>query len=287
MAMRRPSLSTALLWPALLVMVPLLLGPLLLLAHESLKPFVGGRIGGDESGALTLQNYAQIADPQYVRYFLDTFRVGLLATAFALVLGFPVAHFIVRRAGPTMRRLMVGGLVGTLFLSIIVRVYAIAMTFGPHGPLSDFSRLFGISASSPDGAELMVVLGLLNSTLPLVALTLIGTLQNINPRLEDAALSLGAPRWKTFFQITVAMSLPGILSAAIIAYAFCISNLVVPMLVGRGFIVFVSNLIYFRFSEVANFPSGAALSMVMMVISVALFYGLLSLVRSHWQEAGK
>ncbi|MCP6151193.1 hypothetical protein NL425_25925, partial [Klebsiella pneumoniae] len=87
MAMRRPSLSTALLWPALLVMVPLLLGPLLLLAHESLKPFVGGRIGGDESGALTLQNYAQIADPQYVRYFLDTFRVGLLATAFALVLG--------------------------------------------------------------------------------------------------------------------------------------------------------------------------------------------------------
>ncbi|MEP9350521.1 ABC transporter permease subunit [Xanthobacter sp. KR7-225] len=287
MAMRRPALSAALLWPALVVMAPLLLGPLVLLAHESLKPFVGGRVGGDESGALTLQNYAQIADPQYVRYFLDTFRVGLLATALALVLGFPVAHFIARRAGPVMRRLLVGGLVGTLFLSIIVRVYAIAMTFGPHGPLADFSRIFGVTASSPDGAELMVVLGLLNSTLPLVALTLIGTLQNINPRLEDAAMSLGAPRWKTFFQVTVAMSLPGILSAAIIAYAFCISNLVVPMLVGRGFIVFVSNLIYFRFSEVANFPSGAALSMVMMVISVALFYGLLHLVRSHWQEAGK
>lgn len=83
------------------------------------------------------------------------------------------------------------------------------------------------------------------------------------------------------------MSLPGILSAAIIGYAFCISNLVVPMLVGRGFILFISNLIYFRFSEVANFPSGAALSIVMMVIAVGIFYGLLQLVRTQWQESGK
>lgn len=285
--MRRPGLTAALLWPALIIMAPLLLGPLLALGYESLKPFVGGRIGGNDAGALTFDNYAAIAAPEYVRYFLDTFRVGLISSAFALVLGFPMAHFIVRRAAPATRRLLIGGLVGTLFLSLIVRVYAIAMTFGPHGPLSGFSRLFGIASSSPDGAELMVVLGLMNTTLPLVALTLLGTLQNINPRLEEAAMSLGAPRWKTFFQVTVAMSLPGILSAGIIAYAFCISNLVVPMLVGRGFILFVSNLIYFRFSEVANFPSGAALSIVMMVVSVALFYGLLHLVRSQWQEAGK
>jgi len=59
------------------------------------------------------------------------------------------------------------------------------------------------------------------------------------------------------------------------------------MLLGRGFILFVSNLIYFRFSEVANFPSGAALSVVMMVIAVGIFYGLLHLVRMQWQEAGK
>ena len=285
--MKRPGLTAALLWPALIIMAPLLLGPLFTLAHESVKPFVGGRIGGDDAGAFTLDNYAQIAAPEYVRYFLDTFRIGLISSGLALVLGFPMAHFIVRRARPTTRRVLIGGLVGTLFLSLIVRVYAISMTFGPLGPLSGFSRLFGISSGSPDGAEFMVVLGLMNTTLPLVALTLIGTLQNINPRLEEAAMSLGAPRWKTFFQVTVAMSVPGILSAAIIAYAFCISNLVVPMLVGRGFILFVSNLIYFRFSEVANFPGGAALSIVMMIISVTLFYGLLHLVRSQWQEAGK
>lgn len=280
-------MTAALLWPALVVMAPLLLGPLLVLGHESLKPFTSGRIGGDDAGALTLDNYVQIAGPEYARYFLDTLRIGLISAGLALLLGFPMAHFIVRRAAPLMRRVLIGGLVGTLFLSIIVRIYAIAMTFGANGPLSGFSSVLGIVPNSPDGAELMVVLGLMNTTLPLVALTLLGTLQNINPRLEEAAMSLGAPRWKTFFQVTVAMSLPGILSAGIIAYAFCISNLVVPMLVGRGFILFVSNLIYFRFSEVANFPSGAALSIVMMVLSVGLFYGLLALVKGNWQEVGK
>ncbi len=284
---RRDGLTALLLWPALIIVAPLLLGPLLALGHESLKPFVGGRIGGDDAGALTLDNYAQIAAPEYARYFLDTFRISFISAGLAMVLGFPMAHFIARRAGPLMRRVLMGGLVGTLFLSIIVRVYAIAVSFGPLGPLSGFGRLFGIAPASPDGAELMVVLSLMNTTLPLVALTLVGTLQNINPRLEEAAMSLGAPRWKTFFQVTVAMSLPGILAAGIIAYAFCLSNLVVPMLVGRGFILFVSNLIYSRFSEVANFPGGAALSIVMMVVSVALFYGLLHLVRANWQEAGK
>jgi len=285
--MKRPGLTASLLWPALIVIVPLLLGPLLVLALESFKPHVSGRLGGDDTAALTLANYTALAGPEYARYFFDTFRIGLISTALALVLGFPMAHFIVRRATSLQRRLLIAGLVGTLFLSLIVRIYAISMTFGPLGPLSGFSGLFGISASSPDGAELMVVLGLLNTTMPLVALTLIGTIQNVNPRLEDAALSLGAPRWKTFFQITLAMSVPGILSAGIIGYAFCISNLVVPMLVGRGFVLFVSNLIYFRFSEIANFPSGAALSMVMMILALGIFYGLLHLVRTQWQDAGK
>lgn len=285
--MKRPGLTASLLWPALIVILPLLLGPLVVLMLESLKPHVAGRLGGDDNAAMTLANYTDLAGPEYARYFFDTFRIGLISTVLALILGFPMAHFIVRRASPTLRRVLIASLIGTLFLSLIVRIYAIAMTFGPLGPLAGFGRLLGTPASSPDGAEMMVVLGLLNTTMPLVALTLIGTIQNINPRLEDAALSLGAPQWKAFFQITLAMSLPGILSAGIIGYAFCISNLVVPMLVGRGFILFVSNLIYFRFSEIANFPSGAALSIVMMVIALGIFYGLLHLVRTKWQDAGK
>ena len=275
----------ALALPALAVLLPLLLGPLGVLLSESLKPFEGGRIGGTEGAGLTLANYGELWDPAYAHYFADTFRIGLIVTAAALVLGFPIAHCIVRVAGPRVAKAMIAGLVGMLFLSLIVRIYAISMTYGPLGPFTEVSWLFAIDPRSRANTEMMVVFGLLHTVLPLVALTMIGTIQMVSPRLEEAAVSLGAPRWKAFVAVSLPLSMPGILSAGIIGYAFCISNLVVPLIMGKGFVVFVSNLIYFRFSEVNNFPSGAAISMVMLVIALGIFYGLMRLVSALWPPA--
>ena len=284
----RPSrVNGVLLLPALVLFLPLLIGPLAVLLDESLKPYEAGRIGGTEGAELTFENYTELADPAYVHYFLDTFRIGLIVTLAAILLGYPIAHFIVRKASPWLAKLLIASLIGMLFLSLIVRIYAISMAYGPLGPFNDVSWLFGIDPRSPAKTELMVIFGLLHTVLPLVAITLISTIQNINPRLEDAALSLGAPRWKAFTSITLIMSLPGILSAGIIGYAFCISNLVVPLILGKGFVLFVSNLIYFRFSEISNFPSGAAISILMMLISLTIFYGLMRLVRDKHGEARK
>lgn len=267
-----------LLLPALVAFLPLLAGSLAVLLRESVKPHIPGRVGGADEG-FTLKNYTELFDPAYIHYFTDTFRIGLVITLAALVLGYPIAHYIVRVASPRRRKALLAGLIGMLFLSLIVRVYAIAMTYGPLGPLVNAPLLIGIQPRTPLHTELLVIFGLLHTVLPLVAITLIGALQNINPRLEEAALSLGAPRWKAFTAITLALSVPGILSAAIIGYAFCISNFVVPMILGKGFVLFISNLIYARFSEVNNFPSGAAIAVIMTLISLALFYGLMKLVQ--------
>lgn len=275
-----------LLLPALVLFVPILAGSLAVLLRESVKPHIPGRVGGADEG-FTLTNYTELFDPAYIHYFTDTFRIGLVITLAALVLGYPIAHYIVRVASPRRRKALLAGLIGMLFLSLIVRVYAIAMTYGPLGPLVNAPLLIGIQPRTPLHTELMVIFGLLHTVLPLVAITLIGSLQNINPRLEEAALSLGAPRWKAFTSITLALSIPGILSAAIICYAFCISNFVVAMILGKGFVLFISNLIYARFSEVNNFPSGAAIAVIMTLISLALFYGLMKLVQRAWRtEAG-
>jgi putative spermidine/putrescine transport system permease protein len=279
--------NLVLLLPTLLLFLPLLLGPLAVLVDESLKPFVSGRIGGTEGAPISLANYTQLWDPAYAHYFSDTFRIGLIVTLASLVLGYPLAHAVVRVAPRRVAAKIAGALVAMLFLSLIVRIYAIQMTYGPLGPLTEVSWLFGISPRSRTNTELLVIFGLLHTVLPLVALTLIGTVQTLNPRLEEAALSLGAPRWKVFVAVTLPLSMPGILSAAIIGYAFCISNLVVPLIMGKGFVVFVSNLIYFRFSEVNNFPSGAALSIIMLVISLTLFYGLTRVVARLFPAPGR
>jgi ABC-type spermidine/putrescine transport system permease subunit I len=280
--MKPTAKSFLLLVPGLVFLVALLFVPLALLVQESLRPYIPGRIGGAVDAGYTLAHYIQITAPAYLFYFFDTFRIGLIVSALGVLLGYPIAYHAARTPHARIRHLWIAFLVCMLFLSIIVRVYSILLTYGPVGALSGIAVLFGTTSASPRFAEIQVIIGLLHVIIPLVALTLIGAIQNVNPTLELAAQSLGAPRWKAFFRITLALSVPGIASSFLIAYAFCISNFVVPLVLGKGIVLFVSNLIYIRFSEVNNYPSGAAISIVMLLLSIVLVYGLLQLVQRRW-----
>lgn len=227
--MTRPTPAQwALLVPALLVVAVLLVAPNLLMAVESFQPFVPGRAG---SGAgWTVRNYTELIHQAYAFYFADTFRIGFLASRMAVGLGAPLAWLAARTRRHGIRLGIFGLLIGLLFLSIIARLYAIQMTWGATGPLAIFGRMIGIPAQSPGYAEVQVMIGLVYFVLPLAALTLIETFQNISPRLAKAAASLGAPRWKIAFSVTLPLAVSGLLSAFMIAFAMCISNFVVPLI---------------------------------------------------------
>lgn len=281
-----PRRAWVLVLPTGLIFLVLLAGPLAMLVDESLRPFESGRIGGLKGAGLTLHHYRELFEPAYYFFFFDTFRIGFIVAVVAVLLGFPIAYYVARQRDKRIRKACIALLIGTLFLSLIVRVYAVLMAFGPIGPLKGVAWLFGTEAESAAFAAVQVGIGLLHTLLPLASLILIGTVQNVNPRLEDAAQSLGAPRWRAFLSVTVALSLPGIMSAFLLSYAFCISNFVVPLILGKGIVLFIANLIYIRFSEVNNFPSGAAISIIMVVVSLLMVYALTSLVRARWKGAG-
>jgi ABC-type spermidine/putrescine transport system permease subunit I len=118
--------------------------------------------------------------------------------------------------------------------------------------------------------------------IPMSVLILVGTLQNINPRLVEAAQALGASRSTAHLTITVPLSARGTLSAFLIGYTLCISAFVVPLILGKGRLLFISNLIYSRFSEVANYPSGAALSIVLLASSFIVIYLVTRLAAARW-----
>ncbi len=92
--------------------------------------------------------------------------------------------------------------------------------------------------------------------------------------------SLGAPAWRAHLTITLPLSRAGLVAAFLIALTFSISAFVIPMVLGKGRVLFVSNTIYDRFSEIADYPSGAAISVVMLVVSLLVVMGLSSLGRS-------
>jgi ABC-type spermidine/putrescine transport system permease subunit I len=271
-----------LLAPGCMIFFVFLVAPLTKLLGESFRTYISGRIGSAVDAPLTLQNYSDLLTPGYYPYFADTFRLGLIATLVALITGYLLALIIARQRSAAARKLWLMFLVGVLFLSPIIRIYAISLALGPVGILHYITGLTGLNPNGPTVLESTVVAGLLSFLIPISAITLVGTIQNINPRLVEAAQALGAASWQAHLTITVPLSLRGILSAFLIDYTLSISAFAVPMILGRGRILFVSNLIYSRFGELANYPSGAALSIIMLVIALLVVYLMSRFARRRW-----
>jgi len=273
-----------LLVPTVAVFSILLVLPLVNILQESFRVFVPGRVGSAADAPLTFANYAELGRSAYFFFFYDTLRIGLVATFIGLSIGYPIAYHVARLRASRVRRLWVGFLIAMMFLSVLVRVYSIALTFGPVGFLRQITAFVGLDSSGPTVTEALVIFGLLHYLIPISALTLVGTIQNVNPRLAEAAQALGAARWYAHLTITIPLSMRGILSAFLICYTLCISAFVIPMVLGKGRILFVSNLIFSRFSEVSNYPSGSAISILMLVLSLMLIYLVSRVASARWQR---
>ncbi len=263
-----------LLTPSIGLFIALLVLPIANVAEESFRLFVPGHIGASKDAPYTFFNYLELLDPAYLFYFIETLRLSLICSLVGLIIGFPIAYMIARLRNPLYGKLSIGFLIGMMFLSTMVRVYALQLTFGPTGFSKIICSILNTNPNSRFYTELVVIFGLLHYVIPISAITLLGTIKNLNPRMAEAAQTLGSPRWKVHLTITVPLCIPGILSAFLISYTLCMSGFVVPMILGKGRVLFISNLIYSRFSEIANYPSGSAIAIAMLILSMAIIYGI-------------
>lgn len=272
----------ALVSPALAVVGVLLLLPLVLLTLESFRQFISGQIGAAANAPLTLANYANFLQPAYFGYLVTTLEFALGASAAALVVGYFAAYSIARLRSPGMRKLAISVLVLLVFVSALVKIYALQLSFGSVGFVFALARRLGIAVASPFYTDFTVAVGLFQAILPMCALILIGTIQNIGRRLEEAALVLGAAHWRVHWEVVLPLAFRGLMSAYLISFSYCISAFIVPMILGRGRVVFISNIIYARFSDLADYPGGAAVSVGMLLISLALIYVIGQIGAARW-----
>jgi ABC-type spermidine/putrescine transport system permease subunit I len=273
-----------LLVPGLLVLTLLMLAPLLNLLDQSFREFVSGHVGAAADAPYTLQNYTDLFGSAYFLYIADTFRISLIATTISILAGFLVAYRVAREPRRVIRKLWLALIIGMLFLSALVRVYSINLLFLPSGILRKVVMLFGIGPNTALASEIMINVGMVNQLLPIAILSLIATIQNVNPRLAEAAQALGASRVRSHLTITVPMCRRGLIGAFLLTYTLSLSSFVVPMVLGRGQVIFMSNLIYARFAELANYPSGSALSISLLAISLIIVF-LTSRVASGRRDA--
>ena len=277
--------NAPLLAPASLALAVGFVLPLANLGAESFRQFTPGRVGSVAGAPLTLENYTDLATPSFAGVLFETFWIGALAAAIGLLIAYPLAYAIVRRLSPGWRTLCLGFMITLVLLSVLVKTYALELTLGSVGIMRPVMNLLHVSMNSRGYTEAVVVAGLVHAIVPVAVLTLIGAVQNIDPRLVDAAQSLGAPAWKAHLGITLPLSLPALISAFLVSLTFSISAFVIPMVLGKGRVLFLSNIIYTRFSDIANYPSGAAVSLAMLIVSLAVIYGLTLVQRSREARA--
>jgi putative spermidine/putrescine transport system permease protein len=205
----------------------------------------------------------------------ETLLLGVKATLLCLVAGYPVAWLCARSSG-RMQGVLLFVIILPILTSVVVRTFAWVVILGREGLINQAIVGLGLSAEPIRllFSELGVVIVLAQVQMPLMVLPLLTTLQRIDPNLADASAALGAGAWRTFFKVTLPLSLPGILAGSILVYAACVTAFVTHTLIGGVRLLYMPLFIFQQAMDLQNWPFAAAIS-VMFMISVLLVIALL------------
>ena len=214
-----------------------------------------------------LDQYEKIATDGFsLPVLADTLWLGVQVTLLCLVLGYALAWSYVRSPATAQKMLMLV-IVMPLLTSVVVRTFAWVVILGRQGIVNSVFQGLGW-IDSP--MKLLytrggLIVALANVQLPLMALPIITALQKLDPNLEDASSALGASAFRTFFKITLPLTLPGIVAGCLLTFAATITAFISQSLIGGGQMLFMPMYIYQQASTLQNWPFAAAISLVFLV----------------------
>lgn len=267
------------LWPVLPAVIFLLLFFLLPLAENGLQSLYVPDAAGKP--IFSLDYYVRLfTDSYYLGVLGRTIWVSLLATIICILIGYPVAFFMVRHAG-RWNGAMIFLLVAPLLTSIIMRTFGWNVILARNGVLNSTLMSLGLIErplrllQDPSA----VIIGLVHVLVPFMVISIAAVLKGIDTRLEEAAELLGASRWRTFREITLPLSLDGIATGAIVVFMLANGSFLTMLLLGGGSVVTLPLLIYQQFLLVQNLGFAAAMGNVLLVLAVISLFLQLRLIR--------
>lgn len=219
---------------------------------------------------LDFENYALLAeDDLYWRSYLSSLKIATISTLLALLVAYPMAYAMAR-APKGWRPLLLMLVILPFWTSLLIRVYAWIGILNPDGFLNQLLLGAGI-ISQPlyiMNTETAVYIGIVYSYLPFMVLPLYASLEKLDDTLLEAAADLGSPPWKSFWQITVPLSLPGVIAGCFLVFIPAVGEFVIPDLLGGSETLMIGKTLYNEFFLNRDWPVSAALAVLLLLVLV-------------------
>ena len=241
--------------PSLLYIAIFFLGPMAILVAFSLSTQTG--FGSITYGFDTSQ-YHLIFNSFYRTIFGRTLVMAGLGSLVTIAIGYPVAYWMARYL-TTYKMLALLLVVVPFWTSFLIRTYALKIILDPQGYLARDLHIDILYTKYAVGV------GLVYNYLPLFILPVFASLERMDWTLIEAATDLGARPLKSFWEITLRLTLPGVITGALLVFIPMTGEYIIPNILGGGKFEFVGNVIGDQFSEAQNQPFGSALSIALMV----------------------
>ncbi|MCH2621337.1 MAG: ABC transporter permease [Actinomycetota bacterium] len=223
------------------------------------------RFGGTDLSGWNLDSYSRITEPIVRDVLFRSLWLAFLTTLICLVIAYPFAYFLsTRRAA--VRNVMLVFVMIPFWTNFLVRNYAWRVILGNDGPLMNTTEFLGLGSVELLFTQTAVVLGLVYGYLPFMILPLYAAIERIDRRLLEASRDLYGTGWQSFRHVLFPLSMPGVIAGSILVFVPSLGAYVTPEILGGAKTTLLGSYIVTQFLTARNWPFGAALSFVLMLV---------------------
>jgi len=270
--------TAMLLLPTTLWFLLLLVMPLVVILVFSL----GERApAGGYQAALTLEQYANL--PARLKAFTNTLTLSPLGTLICMVIAYPLAYYLAIKAGRRAKALLLTLVIVPFWTSFLIRTYAWIYILGGRG-IPRLLEMIGIEDLRLINTPTAVLIGIVYGYLPLMVFPIYVSLEKLDKGLLEASSDLGANPVRTFLQVTLPLSAPGLITGSLLVFILLMGEYLIPAILGGGKVFFVGNALVDLFLQSRNWPFGSAVAIalvVIMLVAIALYLTLVGRERGR------
>ncbi len=234
--------------------------------------------------AFTLAQYANL--PARLTAFKNTLLLAPTGTLVALLFAYPLAYYLAVKASPRLKTMLLVMVILPFWTSILIRTYAWIFILGGRG-IPALLALVGIEDVRLINTPFAVLVGIVYGYLPLMVFPIYVSLEKLDKRFLEASSDLGAPPLRTFRQITLPLSLPGVATGCMLVFILLMGEFLIPALLGGGKVFFIGNALVDLFLQSRNWAYGSAVAatlVIIMLVTVSLYMKLIARVGQQRED---